>query len=600
MYKELCEGGTYHSGIIVPEAEIDTAPSEMERYCSMFSFGEQILDHVKINKSTKGYNGIVYAKYFWLDIDVKGDIEKARQYALKLIIKLSSNYNLSPQDLFIYFSGGKGFHVGINGKTFGEFKPSKDLPEMFKKLAQIIAGEIPVDTKIYESVRIFRMTNSKHSSGYYKIPLSYDELQLSVENIWALATKPRIRFEREKPISQIYANEALSSVWRDIKLVEVEQQLIKDSGFWKPTNEGNRNQHLFRMSAMLFDKSELSKQSVYDLVSAVNQQNNPPLENDEVKSIVESAFNKTSRKEKKTNLVIKPFAGWVDEYLEHLFHPSSNLTTGFPSFDVVLRHKLKGKLCCKVGYGGSKKSLSSLNAAMINIQSDAHVIYSTMEMSVVQLMNRITDYIVDGEVTNASHEIEKMARAQAERLLKEKVAPIMGNKLQVTQNMSLTCKEYDVMIERMIEETGRMDMLIVDGLSMMGGADTEVQRFSDNTKELKELANKYNIYIELICHVSKGADWHTRDLTDKVRGSEKIFDNCDFMITFSRLIDDLAMSESVEYLNEKGYVRFYDKRGTGQTINKIFKFNKHKLLIEESSENPLDYDSRKSKKEYSY
>ncbi len=187
--------------------------------------------------------------------------------------------------------------------------------------------------------------------------------------------------------------------------------------------------------------------------------------------------------------------------------------------------------------------------------------------------------------------MQAQSREWAEKFLKDNVSPIVGNGLYISQNSSLTCSDYDNLIGRMINETGYCDMLIVDGLSMMGGSEKEVDRYSNNTKELKELANKWNIYVKLICHVAKGADKHTRDLTDKVRGSEKIFDNCDFMITMSRLIDPVATSpETVEYINNKGYARFYDKRGSGKTINKIFDFDSRKLAITESFENPKNYE----------
>lgn len=598
MYKELVEstGGIYHSNRIIPSAEISTAPSDKERYCSMFTFDKAMLDYVKVNKTVTDFDGVCYANVFWIDIDVKGNLEQAKIQTAKFITRLNKVYQVDPNDLFIYFSGGKGFHIALHSKLFGEFKPSKYLPKQFKQLALALAGDIKVDTAIYEPVRLFRIANSKHSSGLYKIEVSFDEIALPIEYITGLAKTPRIDFQREKSINQLFKNNALETEWLNAQNYSGEvEQLKTDVGFWQPDKEGNRHHQLYRQAAMLFDKSELSKQAVYYLMECVNAQCKPPI--DDLRELVDSAFVKTSKKRKKEELVLKPFAGWVDQYLDYVFHQSSQMTTGFPSFDHALRHKLKGQLCCKIGYGGSKKSLSSLNTAMMNIQNhDCNVIYSTMEMSVNKLIDRLIDYIVDGELTNASYELEKMVRSQADSLLRERIAPMLGTKLMMSENGSLTCKDYENLIERTINETGKLDMLVVDGLSMMGGADTEVQRYSDNTKELKELANKYNIYIELICHVSKGADWHTRDLTDKVRGSEKIFDNCDFTITFSQLIDFFAISESTEYLKDKGYVRFYDKRGSGQTINKIYKFNKNKLTLEETNENPADYEGGSKKK----
>jgi replicative DNA helicase len=150
----------------------------------------------------------------------------------------------------------------------------------------------------------------------------------------------------------------------------------------------------------------------------------------------------------------------------------------------------------------------------------------------------------------------------------------------------MTYEHYRKAIEKVTETTGKPSILVVDGLSMMGGKGTETEVYSRNSADLKELANEENIFIILICHVSKGAEKHTRDLSRNIRGSEKILDNCDFYMTMSQ-IQDLSNPET--YVQDKGFISFYDKRGSGKTVDLLFNFDPKRLWLLNSPEDPKQY-----------
>ena len=153
----------------------------------------------------------------------------------------------------------------------------------------------------------------------------------------------------------------------------------------------------------------------------------------------------------------------------------------------------------------------------------------------------------------------------------------------------MTVEDYDNIIKRYKDEYGQLDMLVVDGLSMMGGKGSETELYTTNSGELKDLAKDHNIYIPLICHLSKGATETTRDTRRFVRGSEKILDNVDFVIMMSLISDDMD-----GFISNKGYARMYNKRGSGNFISKIYDFNDVNLLMTEIEEDPKMYDSSKS------
>ena len=82
-------------------------------------------------------------------------------------------------------------------------KPQKRLNRLFKLIASEVKEMLPnktLDTAIYDSVRLFRVVNSIHQkTGYYKIPLTYEELKnISYGEIIDTAKQPRPEFPVQK------------------------------------------------------------------------------------------------------------------------------------------------------------------------------------------------------------------------------------------------------------------------------------------------------------------------------------------------------------------------------------------------------------------
>ena len=295
----------------------------------------------------------------------------------------------------------------------------------------------------------------------------------------------------------------------------------------------------------------------------------------------------------------------VDDWAEQIALDAQNpMTTGFPSIDKDLKNKYRGKVGAVIGYGGSKKSLFALQSMNSVVQHNLRGVISNMEMSNTQLFGRILDQSFDIEqcTINNSEYMEHLFlndNLDIERV-KKKLLEIYGNRLLVTQKSRMKVEDYERLIKETTEKYGTVDMLVVDGLSMMYTSGNETDSYTTNSGELKDLAKMYNIYIPLICHLSKGAEKHTREVQRYIRGSEKILDNIDFVVQMSQLQDSLDPSS---YLKNKGYIRFYNKRGSGNTISKIFDFDGSKLWMTETDENPASYELQQEdnkKKKYGF
>jgi hypothetical protein len=119
----------------------------------------------------------------WFDLDGGNALKDVRAFVKWL------NVN----DLVIFFSGNKGFHVGLPffylPLLFDEFY-NRRLNDLACELSKNYSS---FDTSVYNAARKFRLPGSVHEkSGLFKIPLSYEELfSFSIDDITALACNRR-------------------------------------------------------------------------------------------------------------------------------------------------------------------------------------------------------------------------------------------------------------------------------------------------------------------------------------------------------------------------------------------------------------------------
>lgn len=585
MYVELVERDIKNRNKIIEFGVVPQNPVNYCRYISLFPYDAGIINHVETNKSVSGYSGLHYCPAIIIDIDNE-DLETSRLDAVSLIKRLNEYYLLSTDDIRIFFSGNKGFHIGLHQKIFGQLPAHKEIAQFVKKfVAELSQGIASVDLKIYEPMRIFRCTNSiNDKSGLYKIPINFGELSGSIESIRELAKTPRTDFKYNKPSTDIQKNEKLYSLLSSIRIDEKTKNTIPD-GFFTPAVVGDRNNKLFKQACMLIDKSEINIGGIIEILKSINNAGENPLQEFEIVNIVRSAQQKTNRKEKQPDeLIIKSFGEWADEWYDSILPEKNKITLGLPAFDKEMKGKVRGKLVCIVGAGGTKKSLMAQNLVYDNVLcSGMRAIYSTMEMGVTTLEERFIDMAVDGRDYNFSFELELENNKRpgiAKEILIKDIAPSFSDKLLITQNTGLTCKEYSTLIDRVKSEIGVVDILIVDGLSMMGGNGTETELVNTHTKELKALAVKYNILVIAIVHVTKEADQTTRDYTKYLRGSGKIYDNLDVIINMSLFRD----TYNDEFIKDRGFAKLINKRGTGNHVNIVYAFDGKRLTITETGE----------------
>ena len=164
MYVEHSKGVDIGRGQITEYATITTEARGYEYYISYFPFDKTITEYVNIHKTVKDHTGKHFCPFILVDID-SDDLPEAKSRALDLIAHWQKEYSLSPDDLSIYFSGSKGFHLVINLNSFGSPDPHEEMGSLIKIAVKELCGDIKHDTVIYENHRLMRVENSLNAKS---------------------------------------------------------------------------------------------------------------------------------------------------------------------------------------------------------------------------------------------------------------------------------------------------------------------------------------------------------------------------------------------------------------------------------------------------
>ncbi len=182
-----------HADAFVAYASCDArAAVEREAYLSAFTFGDDFRELLQSTGSCRGFDGACWSAWLWFDID-RADLDAALRDARRLALGVTERYRLDDDALLCFFSGSKGFHLGLPTSLWGP-EPSTSFHRVCRRLAEGIgeAAGVVIDTGVYDRVRAFRAPNSRHpKTGLHKRRLTLDELTgLSLDGIRSLASKP--------------------------------------------------------------------------------------------------------------------------------------------------------------------------------------------------------------------------------------------------------------------------------------------------------------------------------------------------------------------------------------------------------------------------
>jgi hypothetical protein len=188
--RRLVDAGAALAGYAACDPRAEVA---REAYLSAFVFGDDFRRHLNETGSTAGFDGACWTPFLWIDLDSPEDLDRALSDARRLVSAILHRYpTLDDDALLIFFSGSKGYHVGL--PTVWGPAPSAGFHRVARRFAEGLAAAagVTIDTGVYDKVRLFRAPNSRHpKTGLHKRRLSFDELlRLSAARIRQLAAAP--------------------------------------------------------------------------------------------------------------------------------------------------------------------------------------------------------------------------------------------------------------------------------------------------------------------------------------------------------------------------------------------------------------------------
>jgi hypothetical protein len=189
-----------------------------EAYLSAFAFDASMQSRADKwgRLDVRDFNGPTCSTFVWFDID-RADREQARRDTARLVATIAERYKLDGDELLIFFSGNKGFHIGLPS-ILTAAEPGPTFHAAARSCAESLAAiaKVEIDTGVYDRVRAFRAPNSRHAkTGLHKRLLTFDELTgLSIERICELAAEPLPFDPAELPSAAAFGNQQAAADWR--------------------------------------------------------------------------------------------------------------------------------------------------------------------------------------------------------------------------------------------------------------------------------------------------------------------------------------------------------------------------------------------------
>lgn len=123
---------------------------------------------------------LIASPYFDFDGDISSEYRKIANEVMMVAKFFEINWKIPVENLQIYFSGSKGFHL-IIPRTIIDVQPDIRLNDKFKLLAEYVKRQLNckyLDLQIYDRKRLFRIPNTINAkSNLYKTQLTYEQLR---------------------------------------------------------------------------------------------------------------------------------------------------------------------------------------------------------------------------------------------------------------------------------------------------------------------------------------------------------------------------------------------------------------------------------------
>lgn len=277
---------------------------ESDTYCTIYKYDNENIDSCNF----------IAPLYLDLDIDnIEEDYNKLIRDLKILIHKLVTEFHVEQNDIQIYFSGSKGFHLIISENIFG-FEPGRTLNKDLKKVAVYLKAYTLtkcIDTKIYDYKRLFRINNTINSkTGLYKVRVLYNDLiNMSYNELIEYASKPK-DIESDDYLYNDKANESFTNLIEKLNKrdrekinIQVAKEYIRKKELLpcvkyilqNGSPNGQRNNSTIALANSLFQVG-YNQDEVIEIITTWNEtKNEEPLPDREIRATIKSAYNNSKQ-----------------------------------------------------------------------------------------------------------------------------------------------------------------------------------------------------------------------------------------------------------------------------------------------------------------
>jgi hypothetical protein len=176
---------------IIPNTELDIAEAVKQgaRFNTILSVDKDIDALNRLGSTDK----VQYKGPMYFDLDSKHDLDAAIADLKRLLIALYFDYGMNLNDVRVWASGSKGFHVLIPAKVFSKNRANATLAYTYKNVA-LAFDLVTLDFGTYSAGkgRMWRIENQCRENGKYKVRLTIPEVfSLTLEKLEEVCSAPR-------------------------------------------------------------------------------------------------------------------------------------------------------------------------------------------------------------------------------------------------------------------------------------------------------------------------------------------------------------------------------------------------------------------------
>lgn len=610
-YKGCALGDVTHRNHVIPVDEMTAALDKTDRnecYSTVARFTEDYLKFRKETGSVKNYAGACYIDTLWFDVD-DADLENSLIGAYDLLMTLEATYGVDRRDLRCYFSGKKGFHVGVPAATFGA-EPSPDLPRVIQAMAKRIAAQagVPIDESIYRTnslLRIPRTVNDK--SGLYKIALPVDGFELlTIDGIKEMARFPgkgtppcpEIPNERLGGLYKRAGEEVARAEKRRVELPVVNDREAEMPRFdkvcmfrmLKGVPSGHRNEVCLRL-ADHFRKKGLPLSVTLAALLQWNRLNEVALDEVDVQDVVNRVYDSSydfgchdpildRYCHADCHLYDKKFPGGAPEpsailtveearlrYQAYIRdRDQAKVSWGLEWLDEKTRMIAPGQVACLMARAGVGKTALVINAIRKNSEAGVTSLFCSLE----QLVEEVWERMAQNALEMTGDAIEGAFYRDPDPKLIDHYAMTTAGAFQhayLCEKDRLTVGQLKGYVKAAEEKAGtKIRLLVVDYLGRMKGEGRDnYQKMSDLAIGLKEVAKECECAVLVIVQVNRSGGSGFKEITmDMARDSGQIEEAVDYAVGMWR--EDEHSQGQGEYLvtcqinkNRKGVSNINEK-----------------------------------------